>query len=139
MTRRALTRWIVAVSALAILGGCESIGSDTDGSTTLPVGTWIRTDGLSNESLVFSKDGSVQLDSLESAGGLRYLGTWSGSTASGTAVWKESSPQTASGKWGVPKPLVKLVPAPYAIDTKVLVMTFPDGPRRFSQPDTSGS
>ncbi|HNY31297.1 MAG TPA: hypothetical protein PKO15_10460 [Fibrobacteria bacterium] len=137
MTCTGLRRWVPALAILLVLCGCETIGSDTDGSTSLPVGTWVRTDGYADETMVFSKDGSVSLDSLDLSGGLRYQGTWTGSTASGKAVWKEYAEPTSSGKWGVSKLLPKLVAAPFVIDAGTLVMTFPDGERRFAQPDTS--
>lgn len=138
MLRTCLKHWLLPFLAVAIFSGCESIASDTDGTTTLPVGVWERVDGLAEEAVTFSKDGTAQLDSLDAAGAMRYLGTWVGSTASGTVVWKESSTATSSDAWSDPKPLVKLLTCPYVIQTGELLMTFPDGKRRFAMADTTG-
>ncbi|MBK9578210.1 MAG: hypothetical protein IPK50_10010 [Fibrobacterota bacterium] len=138
MLRTFLKHWLLPFLALAIFAGCESIASDTDGTTSLPVGVWERLDGLSEETMNFSKDGAVVLDSLDAAGAVRYLGTWVGSTASGTVVWKEFSTPTSSDAWSEPKPLLKLVTCPYVIQTGELIMTFPEGKRRFAMADTTG-
>ncbi|MBK8801273.1 MAG: hypothetical protein IPN71_04310 [Fibrobacteres bacterium] len=137
MLRTCLKHWVLPFLAMAIFAGCESIASDTDGSTTLPVGLWERVDAVAEESVTFSKDGTVSMDSLDVAGGLRYLGTWVGSTASGTVVWKESSAPTSSEEWEAPKPLLKLLTCPYVIQTGELILTFPEGQRRFAMADTT--
>lgn len=138
MLRLAVKHWLLALFAVGILAGCESIDADADGNTSL-VGAWVRTDGPAEETMTFAKDGTVVLDSIDLGGGLRYSGTWVASAASGTVVWKESSTQMAGGTWSVSKPLLGLIRCPFVLKAGELVQTYPEGERRFARMDSASS